>query len=94
VAAIAAGGYQNLALIQTGLSAPAVQLSNVVYTGGAFSLQTPTTCGRTYYLQHKDSLASPWWMPSLPVPGNGAVQTLADPGAPATQRFYRVWQKP
>ncbi len=71
-----------------------MQLSNVVYTGGAFSLQTPTTCGRTYYLQHKDSLASPWWMPSLPVPGNGAVQTLADPGAPATQRFYRVWQKP
>jgi hypothetical protein len=59
VAAIAAGGYQNLAPIQTGLSAPAVQPSNVVYTGGTFSFQAPTTYGRTYYLQHKDSLASP-----------------------------------
>ncbi len=94
VVAIAAGGYQNLALIQTGLSAPSVQPANVLYTGSTFSLDVPTTYGYTYYLQHKDSLASPWWMPSLPVPGNGAIQTLADPGVPAPQRFYRVWQKP
>jgi len=92
--AIAAGGYQNLALVQPGLSAPSLQASHVHSVGGAFSLQVPTTYGYTYYLQHKDSLANSWWLPSLPVPGNGAVQTLTDSAAPAPQRFYRVWQKP
>jgi Regulator of chromosome condensation (RCC1) repeat len=94
VVAIAAGGYQSIALVGSGLAAPTLQITNCHGSNGAISFQVPTVRGKTYYFQHQDSLAGPWWTPSLPVPGDGMMKTLTDSSTATPQRFYRVWQKP
>jgi hypothetical protein len=94
VVAIAAGGYQSIALVGAGLSSTSMQITNVHQSNGAFSLVVPTVRGKSHYLQYADALNSGWWTPGLPVPGDGMVKTLTDSGATGPQRFYRVWRKP
>jgi alpha-tubulin suppressor-like RCC1 family protein len=94
VVAIAAGHSHSIALRAEGLVAPPVQVSNVFRSGSNFCLQTPTIRGKSYYLQHCDSLGSSHWTMRPPVPGDGRPRTLIDPGATVPQRFYRVWQQP
>ena len=94
VVAIAAGGYQSMALLGAGLATSPMQMTNVQKGSGVFSVQVPTVRGKNHYLQYRDVPNSGWWMSGLPVPGNGTVKTLTDPGASGAQRCYRVWRKP
>jgi hypothetical protein len=94
VVAISAGHSHNMALLAEGLFAPTVQFFNASRSNNVFSLQTPTVRGRGYYLQYRDSFTDPHWRLLPPVPGDGSVKTLRDPTATASQRYYRVWQKP
>ena len=94
VVAISAGHSHNMALLAEGLVAPSVHCFNATRNYNGFSLQIPTVRGRTYYLQYRDSLTDPDWCLLPPVPGDGSVKTLHDPTVAASQRFYRVWQKP
>jgi len=94
VVAITAGRDHSFALVAAGLSASPVQTQNPAWGEGAFSAQVPTLRGKTYYLQHRDSLSSPQWMMRPPVPGDGTLRTLVDSDATVPQRFYRIWQKP
>jgi alpha-tubulin suppressor-like RCC1 family protein len=92
VVSIAAGGYFNLAIIAAGYSAPPVQISQPALAYGIFSLQAPTTRGKNYRLEYRDSLNAPAWTMMGPLPGNGGTQTLQDMNATNAQRFYRVRQ--
>jgi hypothetical protein len=94
VVAIAAGGYQSLALVGAGLSASPMQITDSHKSGGVFSLQVPTARGKYHYLQYCDGPNGSWWTPGLPVPGDATVKTLVDAGATSPGRFYRVWRKP
>ena len=94
VVAIAAGGYQSIALLGAGLAALPMQMTNVQTGNGVFSAQVPTVRGKNHYLQYRDAPDSGWWMPGLPVPGDGTVKTFTDPGATGARRFYRIWRKP
>ena len=94
VVAIAAGGYQSIALLAAGVSAAPMQITNVQRGNGVFSLDVPTVHGKNHYLQDSDALNGGWWTPGLPVPGDGAMKTLTDSGATGSRRFYRVWRKP
>jgi hypothetical protein len=55
-----------------------------------FSLQMPTTCGRVYRLEYKNSLEDTNWVALPLVPGIGAPQIFEDSTAGAGSRFYRV----
>src|SRR5204863_175263 len=94
VVAIAAGGYQSIALLGQGLSASSMEITNVHRDNGVFSLDVPTVRGKNHYLQYRDATTGGSWTSGLPVPGEGTVKTLTDPGATGSRRFYRVWRKP
>ena len=89
VIAIAAGGNHDLALIGTALHVP---IANPTRYGNSFSATVPTSSGRVYRLEFKDSLEEPNWKPLPLVAGNGAMRTLTDTTAAGNQRFYRVRQ--
>ena len=48
---------------------------------------------RNYVLECKDALAAAAWTALSTNRGNGALKMLTDPGAGASQRFYRVRQQ-
>ncbi len=66
-----------------GLSAPAFQ-------PGMFSFQFATVPGHNYVIEFKTTLDDPLWQMLEIVAGDGTVQTVSDPFATDTQRFYRV----
>lgn len=67
-------------------------LSNPARTNHSFSLSLPTSGGKTYALEFKDSLTQSVWTELPAVTGNGDVMILTDPAATNAQRFYRVRQ--
>ena len=93
VAAIAGGGGTSLALVGTGLPAPAFVLSRPVVTGAVVSLSVTTALGRTYCAEFANSLPPTNWTMLPPVAGDGTVKTFTDPNASSTRRFYRAFQK-
>ena len=53
---------------------------------------SPVYSGRTYTVQFTNSLTQPNWttLSNAPVSVSGTTETVTDPGANTTQRFYRV----
>jgi hypothetical protein len=89
VLAIAAGNGYNLAIVGDSLPQPIEPMLNAGFSNGQFIISQPTSLGRSYRLEYKNSLTDDWQM-FPPTPGNGSVQILADPNPPPAQRFYHV----
>jgi len=60
-------------------------------TGSVFSIEVPSSVGKNYQLEFRDSLGTPTWSGSSQVPGDGKVITLYDTST-NSHRFYRVKQ--
>jgi hypothetical protein len=88
VIGIAAGSAHSLLLLGGPASNPVIL--SAAHSAGQFSLLVQTSAGMSYSLEYKDSLNASGWTGLPAVQGNGTVQTLTDPNATATQRFYRV----
>ncbi len=88
VVAIAAGGEQSLVLLGELASCP--RLVAPAHNGQEFNVSVATELGKSYRLEFKNSLADPNWTMLPPLPGDGTVRRLSDPGAGTGQRFYRV----
>jgi len=64
---------------------------SVTGTNG-FTVSVPTSNGRVYRLEYKDSLADGAWT-ALPLQaGTGGTLQLTAPDVSTSQRFYRVRQ--
>jgi hypothetical protein len=90
VLAIAAGNGLNLAIVGDSLPLPIEPMLNAGFNNGQFVISQPTSLGRSYRLEYKNSLTDDWQM-FPPTPGNGSLQILADPNPPASQRFYHIY---
>jgi len=91
VSAIAAGGSHSLLLLGVPVNGP--QARYPLHQGDQFSVVTPTSFGKNYALEYKDSLSATGWTVLLPrTRGNGGLQFLIDGGATVPGRFYRVRQ--
>jgi len=89
VLAIASGYTHHLAIVGDSLPQPIEPMLSAGFSNGQFIISQPTSLGRSYRIEYKNSLADNWQM-FPPVPGNGSTQVLADSNPPASQRFYRV----
>jgi alpha-tubulin suppressor-like RCC1 family protein len=90
VLAVASGYTHHLAIVGDSLPRPIEPMSGAGFSNGQFVISQPTSLGRSYRLEFKNSLADDWQM-FPPVPGNGSQQSLVDPNPPTTQRFYRIY---
>ena len=96
VIAIAARSHQSLALIGPAtdphprLAHP--RLGRPVWAGTTLGITLPTLQGKRYILEYITSLTDTNWTPLAAMQGlgYGFEQTLTDPSASSTQRFYRV----
>lgn len=61
-------------------------------SNGTFRVSVPTSSGKNYALEYKDSLKETSWTMLPFVPGNGNVVVLADVPATNQHRFYRARQ--
>jgi len=90
VLAIAAGYGYNMAIVGNRLPQPIESIQTAGFSNGQFIVSQPTSLGRAYRLEYKNSLTDGWQM-FPPVPGNGSLQMLVDPTPPPSQRFYHVY---
>jgi hypothetical protein len=91
VSAIAAGGSHSLLLLGAMVTGPEPRYP--LHQGDQFSVVTPTSFGKNYTLEYKDSLSATGWTALLPaIRGNGGLEFLIDGEATAPGRFYRVRQ--
>jgi hypothetical protein len=60
------------------------------WSNNTVRVSVPTTNGKSYGLEYKDSLSEPEWTRLPAVSGTGGKLILTDPAAPGPQRFYRV----
>lgn len=67
-------------------------LFNPSFHANAFKLSVPTSMGKTYQLEFKNSLADLAWTPLPQVSGTGQMLVLTDGAATNPRRFYRVRQ--
>ena len=65
---------------------------NPSFHGNAFTLSVPSSIGKTYQLEFKNSLADLTWTPLPEVPGTGQMLVLTDATATNAHRFYHVRQ--
>jgi hypothetical protein len=93
VVAIAGADGHSLALMGRPLPTSVAALLNPILNGNKFYVAIPTTQGRSYVLEFKNSLQDANWTMLPPVPGDGTMKTLTDSSANASQRFYRVRQQ-
>lgn len=64
--------------------------ANASHSGTNIVVSFQTMSGFNYQVQYKTKLTDPSWIPlSSPLPGNNALQSVADPTTSVT-RFYRV----
>ncbi|HLX94576.1 MAG TPA: hypothetical protein VKU37_02415 [Verrucomicrobiae bacterium] len=89
VLAIAIGYTHHLAIVGNGFPRPIEPILNAGFNNGQFAIAQPTSLGRSYWLEYKNSFTDGWQM-FPPTPGNGNTQTLTDSNPPPAQRFYRV----
>jgi hypothetical protein len=89
--AVAAGMYHTLVLLDDGTFAPRV--INPAWQNNQASMLVQTYQSRNYVLECRDTLAAAAWTALSTNNGNGALKRLTDPGAGASQRFYRVRQQ-
>lgn len=92
VLAISAGLFHTVALVGDHPPKRAAAVTDLQKDGEALTLSLPTQSGRVYGLEYSGSLNDMNWSPLPLRPGNGASQTLADPAATNSARFYRVRQ--
>jgi len=91
--AIAAGSDHALALVaEEGQTPQPPELFDTGFTNGAFRMSLQTKRGKSYCFEFSDSLSEGVWTMLPPVPGDGTVKVLTDPGPLSSQRFYRVRQ--
>ena len=88
--ALAAGDSHTLVLLDDGSLVP--QLFSAVWSGGRFSALIQTLNRKNYTFEYKGSMGVTNWSAISSVAGNGALRLFNDPGANASQRFYRVRQ--
>lgn len=89
VLAIASGYTHHLAIVGDSFPRPIEPMLNAGFNNRQFTISQPTSLGRSYRLEYKNSFSDDWQI-LPPIPGNGSTQTLADPNPPPLQRFYRV----
>jgi hypothetical protein len=75
---------------QPGNSPPLV--FNPSFHANAFTLSVPTSIGKTYQLEFKNSLADLTWTPLPQTSGTGQMLVLTDAAATNAHRFYHVRQ--
>jgi len=68
----------------------APQLRNARHQGNTFSVTVATLAGKSYVLEHKDTVTGTNWTSLPAVNGDGMDKTLTDPSAVDPHRFYRV----
>jgi hypothetical protein len=90
VLAIASGYGYNMAVVGNSLPHPVEPILSASFSNGQFLITQPTSQGRYYRLEYKNSLTDGWQMLS-PVPGDGGRQILVDPNPPVSHRFYHVY---
>ncbi len=90
VVAIAPGSDHDLALLGNGPPVLRVTAGTPAWSNNVFTTWVPTTSGRTYRLESRDSLANGPWFGLPLVPGSGFGELLKDTNAAPVQRFYRV----
>jgi alpha-tubulin suppressor-like RCC1 family protein len=93
VVGIAGGWIHSLALVGTAGTATTILLKNPTLNGTSFTVTLPTTMGKSYMLEYKDSLEDAHWTMLPPVQGDGSLKELTDPSAVSQKRFYRVHQQ-
>jgi alpha-tubulin suppressor-like RCC1 family protein len=93
VLAIASGYSHHLAIVGDSLPQPIEPMLSAGFSNGQFIIAQPTSLGRSYRMEYKNSLADSWQM-YPPVPGDGSTRALADSNPPSAQRFYRVHAGP
>jgi hypothetical protein len=59
-------------------------------SGSSFSVQVATISGFTYYLEYKTNLTGTTWNAAAQTPGSGTIETLTDPTANDSWRFYHA----
>jgi alpha-tubulin suppressor-like RCC1 family protein len=89
VLAIAIGYTHHMAIVGDSFPRPIEPILNAGFNNGQFTISQPTSLGRSYRLEYKNSFSDDWQI-FPPTPGNGGTQILADPNPPPLQRFYRV----
>ena len=94
VTAISAGSSLDFSMALIGAGPPVVQVpvAHPQRTLKGFSVTVPSSMGRVYQLQYKDSLADSTWKTTPLIVGNGGALTLTDPSMTEAQRFYQVRQ--
>jgi hypothetical protein len=65
---------------------------NPSFHADAFTLSVPTSIGKTYQLEFKNSLSEPTWTPLPQISGTGQALVLTDSAATNAHRFYHVRQ--
>ena len=66
-------------------------ISSIACNNGTALLAIASVVGRSYWLEYKNSLSDPSWIPVLPsAPGNGATLVLTNTITGVPHRFYRV----
>ena len=89
-------GEEDIYFLRLDLDVP-IALSISRTGAAALGLSWNSVLGRTYCVQHKDSLSAPWPIGTnqVCVVATNTVMTLTDPILPgAPQRFYRVQKQP
>lgn len=92
VLAVSAGQFHAVAAVGDGPPVLAAPVTDLQKDGDALALSLPTQSGRVYGLEYSGSLNDTNWSPLPLRPGNGGSQTLTDPAATNSARFYRVRQ--
>lgn len=67
-----------------------VVVSSPVLKNGSFRLAVPSKLGWNYFLEYKNNLEDPAWLPLSGVAGTGSQLIMTDPTATVPKRFYRV----
>jgi len=94
VLAVAVGYGHHVAIVGDGFPLPIAPLSQASFSNRRFTIQQPTIRGRSYILEYQDADATNGWQQLPPVPGTGQTNTLTDPNATTTARYYRVRVSP
>ncbi|HTY88874.1 MAG TPA: M4 family metallopeptidase [Candidatus Acidoferrum sp.] len=57
---------------------------------GQVQLRFATVAGQLYFIEYKNALTDPVWLPLRAVAGDGTLKSIPDTNAPGPQRYYRV----
>jgi len=68
----------------------AVTIANPAYSAGTMTFSFTTQANHTNYVEYKNTLSDPTWIPLRAVSGSGSVTNISDSTASGATRFYRV----